>query len=154
MILTKVFGGMRQHLKTYLDKNKENKEDKQNKEGLQKLQDEMEKDKRMKIWLDNEMYDSLSKNRDQMLMILRGLRNSMKTPTQPKVNQADLFEEFRNIMASFWFVRIFYQGKKDIDEYIKDRMELYFMSIMDESKDYHKFQDMINELITQVLQEN
>lgn len=34
MILTKVFGGMRQHLKTYLDKNKENKEDKQNKEGL------------------------------------------------------------------------------------------------------------------------
>lgn len=88
-----------------------------------------------------------------MLVILRGLRNSLKTSKQPKVKQDDMFEQFRDAM-DIWITRIFSQGKKEINPYIEERIEVYFMNIIDKSSDYKTARNKVNELIAQVLKED
>ena len=139
MVMNKVFGGIREDLKSYVDRELGNESQPQDATLFQ--------------WLDNEMCDSLSSNKDQMLVILRGLRNSLKTSKQPKVKQDDMFEKFRDAM-DIWITRIFSQGKKEINPYIEERIEVYFMNIIDKSSNYKTARNKVNELIAQVLKED
>ena len=74
MILNKVFSGIVQRVKAYTSQDEKNTQQ----ENLIK-------------WLDNDMSNSLVKNKDQMLIFLRGLKKSLMKKSNQKVNLNDMF---------------------------------------------------------------
>lgn len=137
LILEKVFKGMRGRFKAFLSQKEENKQE-----------------ENVLDWLDNDMSDSLVKNRDQMLTFLRGLKKSMTNPKKPEVNQEKIYNRLKLLIYDFWFGRVFSKDRTDMDQGIQMNMPDWFDSIMLPMSERKKFQGMIQMLIKQVFLED
>ncbi len=147
LILKKIFGGMRERFKTYLAQNEENK-----------------KPENIFNWLDQDMSDSLLKNKDQMLMVVRGLKKSMQNPLQvedgkpgkkkKEVNEYQVYAELIDKIYLSWINKLFDGKQTDIEKNDQEQLLTSFKEMVGEGDVAANFQNLLKTLIKQVLIED
>ena len=137
MILNKVFSGIVQRVKAYTSQDEKNTQQ----ENLIK-------------WLDNDMSNSLVKNKDQMLIFLRGLKKSLMKKSNQKVNLNDMFFEIQDKLYLSWFCNVFNGLRKDIDPVLQGTLKEAFKNIISDQGTSKQFQTLLKKLIEQILIED
>ena len=145
LILGKIFGGMRERYKTEMGSKPEN-------ESL------ANNGKPISDWLDKDLSDSLLKNRDKMIQVIRGMKKSMKPPKQEdgkntEVKENDLFSNLYETIYFSWVGKLFKNNdeRKDID--LNDIMYIQQSYSTMPGKSETKFPKLLKVLIKQVLLE-
>lgn len=144
LILGKIFGGMRQRYKEDFVKEKSKVEDRTGDAILD--------------WLDKDLSNSLLKNRDKMIQVIRGMKKSMKPPKQEdgkntEVKENDLFSNLYETIYFSWVGKLFKNNdeRKDID--LNDIMYIQQSYSTMPANSKTKFPKLLKVLIKQVLLE-
>ena len=145
LILGKIFGGMRERYKTEMGSKPEN-------ESL------ANNGKPISDWLDKDLSDSLLKNRDKMIQVIRGMKKSMKPSKQEdgkntEVKENDLFSNLYETIYFSWVGKLFKNNDERKDIELNDIMYIQqsYSTMPGNSKT--KFPKLLKVLIKQVLLE-
>ncbi|MBQ6520438.1 MAG: hypothetical protein IJI14_17120 [Anaerolineaceae bacterium] len=138
LILKKVFGGIKERFKTFASQNEENVQD----EGT------------LAKWLDEDLTDSLLKNKNQMLTFTRGLKKSMTKPDKPNVNSDSLLHELGDMLFMNFFKLVFDSNHKGIAPYLQYKLRMVFQNLLSKDPLSQKFQNHLKGIVEQVISEN
>ncbi len=137
LILKKIFGGVSQRFKTYINQDEQNKQ-----EG------------NLIKWLDEDMSNALSNNKDKMLTLVRGQKKSQEKKNGMEVNVDSLSRDIQDTIYSNWISVVFDEEKKDIDEDLQEQMKNIFHHITSDGSSAKKFQNLLKALVKQVMTED
>lgn len=137
LILKKIFGGVMQRFKTYINQDEQNKQ-----EG------------NLIKWLDEDMSNALSNNKDKMLTLVRGQKKSQEKKNGMEVNVDSLSRDIQDTIYSNWISVVFDEEKKDIDEDLQEQMKNIFHHITSDRSSAKKFQNLLKALVKQVIAED
>ena len=136
MIFEKIFSGIVQRVKAYTSQNEQN----------------MQQENLIR-WLDDDMSNSLMKNQNQMLTILRGLKKSQMKKNE-QLNLDSMFHELQNKLYIGWCCRVFDGQKQNIDPDLQGKMKNICGNILSDNAISKNFQNLLKKLIKQVLIED
>ena len=145
LILGKIFGGMRERYKTEMGSKPEN-------ESL------ANNGKPISDWLDKDLSDSLLKNRDKMIQVIRGMKKSMKPSKQEdgkntEVKENDLFSNLYETIYFSWVGKLFKNNDERKDIELNDIMYIQQSYSTMPANSKTKFPKLLKVLIKQVLLE-
>ena len=96
-------------------------------------------------WLDEDMSECLTRKKDGMKMIFRGMRRSLDKPDEKK-----MMDEFKEIMEFSWFRKIFPSDVWDDMVFASENIPMAFRLLLEKSSATHS---LVEQMIKDSLEE-